>query len=601
MSYSRLSILLIIAALSTACSQKESGPPPKYAFIGFENLSGDASLDWAARGSGEYLTASLRDAMHTASGSKSPVLSPDAIARAGQPLGGHPANAPGSSASRESAIVAGADRIVSGYLERVPAGVRITASEEDAGAHQTIRTLSATAASPFDALRLLAHDFSAQASSPATGNAEAFRLYSTALALPPADAVPLLAQTVQLDSNFGRAWVLLARTYVALGDRTHAADVIAEARTHKIPSLDQAWLNFESAALGSDRSASLSAMSKVADLDPSDGVLARALADADTAAGRFSDAAGVWKRLTKDSPADVNAWNQLGYTLSWSGDYAGALAAVAEYARLRPNDANPLDSRGDIQYWFGKYADAAGSYAAANAKMPGALNGGELYKEAWAKFLAGDKDAADSLMERFQNARERAKDPSIDLFAASWLYRTGRAKEAVAMLRRNQTNDGAAVLTNGTTNSSNSGSTPVSSVVRAETSAQLAVWDLLAGDRATAAKDVAAGGATGLTSNDLLVRFATLPSAPVPAWETRAAHIPPQLAALRNAALGYALILDGKKAAAIPVWEEIVKQSGGADFFARAILARLKGAPVDHAIIPDPLNPNPFAAIPDKL
>jgi tetratricopeptide (TPR) repeat protein len=584
-SFSRLSVLLVIAALSTACSSKESGPPPKYAFLGFENLSGDASLDWAARGAGEFLAGSLRDAMRSAGGDKSPVLSSDAVARAGQPLGAHPANAPGTSAARDSAIVAGATRIVGGYLERAPGGVRITASEEDASSHQTIRTLSATAASPFDALSHLAHDFSAQAGPPATRNAGAFRLYSSALGLPAANAVPLLAQVVQLDPDFGRAWVLLARTWVVLGDRTHAQDVITQARSHRIPAIDQAWLDFESAAIGNDRSASLAAMSKVANLDPSDGVLARALADADTAAGQFADAVNVWRRLTKDSPGDVNVWNQLAYTLSWSGDYAGALAAVDEYARLRPNDANPLDSRGDIQYWSGKYADAANSYTAANAKTPGFLDGGELYKAAWAEFLAGDKTAADALLNRFRDVREKAKDPTIDLFAASWFYRTGRAQDAVALLRKTPAPDAP----------------PISPIIRAEIASQLAVWDLLAGDRASASKDVAAGGTTGLTSNDLLIRFATLPSVPAAEWETRAAHIAPQLAALRNPALGYALILDGKKEAALPVWEEIVKQSPGTDFFARTILARLKGAPVDHAVVPDPVNPNPFAAIPDKL
>ena len=188
-------------------------------------------------------------------------------------------------------------------------------------------------------------------------------------------------------------------------------------------------------------------------------------------------------------------------------------------------------------------------------------------------------------MDQFRDVREKAKDPTIDLFAASWLYRTGRAQEAVALLRKTPADDTLAIPP----------------VVHAEKAAQLAVWDLLAGDRAAAVKDVAAGGGTGLTSNDLLVRFATLPSAPAAEWETRTARISPQLAALRNPALGYALILDGKKTAAIPVWEEIVKQSGGADFFARTILARLKGASVDHAVVPDPVNPNPFAAIPDKL
>jgi Flp pilus assembly protein TadD len=576
---SRLKILLFLAAISTACSHRESGPPPKYAFLGFENLSGDASLDWAARGAGEYLSESLHAAM------SGPVLSSDAIVRAGQPLGAHPASVPGTSAARDSAIVAGAGRIVGGYLERVSGGVRITASEEDAVSHQTIRTLSATAPSAFAALGLLAHDFSPQAGPAETSNAEAFHLYSKALDAPAADAVALLGQAVQVDPDFGRAWVLLARTYVALGDRAHALDLIAQARAHKISALDQAWLNFDSAALGADPAASLAAMTQVAKLDATDGVLARALAEADTAAGHFAEAADVWKRLTKESPGDVNAWNQLGYTLSWSGDYAGALAAVAEYGRLRPADANPLDSRGDIQYWFGKYSDAAGSYLAANAKTPGFLSGGELYKAAWAKYLAGDKTGGDALLAQFREIREKAKDPSIDLFSASWLYRTGRAQEAVALLRKTTIQDAPVIP----------------AIVRAEIAAQLAIWDLLAGDRASAAKDVAIGGATGLTSNDLLVRFAALPSASTAEWESRAAHIAPQLAALRNPALGYALILDGKKQAAVPVWEEIVKQSTATDFLARAILTRLKGAPLDHAAPPDPANPNPFLAIPDKL
>ena len=224
MSSSRLSLLLI-AALSTACSShKETGPPPKYAFIGFENLSGDPSLDWAARGAGEFLSGSLRDAVRNTGGDKSVVLSVDAIARAGQPLGAHPGSAPGTSAARDSAIVAGAGRIVSGYVERVPAGVRITASEEDAGTHKTMRTLSATAASPFDALNLLARDFSAQFWPAA--NQERRRISAcipTLSACPRPMPCRCSAQAVQVDPDFGRAWVLMARTYVALGDRARAA------------------------------------------------------------------------------------------------------------------------------------------------------------------------------------------------------------------------------------------------------------------------------------------------------------------------------------------------------------------------------------------
>ena len=576
----RLLPVLLLPALFTACGQKESGVPSHYAFIGFENLSGDASLDWVSLGAGEYLSRSLRDAM----GTPGDVLSPDAMNRASQPLGARAANAPGISAARTGAMVAGANEVITGYLARTASGIRITASEENTDTHKIDRTVSATAPSAFEALNLLAREFSAQAGPPATGNAEAFRLFCTALQGAPAAAAPLLEQAVALDPDFGRAWVTLARVFTAEGDRPHAADVIARGRAQKIAPLDRAWLDFEDAALSGDRSASLAAMRKVSDSDAADTGLARNLAVAETSAGNFSQAAAVWKRLTVNAPGDVNAWNQLGYTLSWSGDYAGALAALREYARLRPDDANPLDSQGDVHYWFGKFADAAASYTAASAKAPGFINGGEFYKAAWAKFLAGDTAGADASFAKFRETREKANDPQLNLFAGDWLYRTGRQKEARALLTAQQ-------------------ATAAPPVVRAGIAAQLALWDLLAGDRAAAARDIAGGGSTANTTGNLIVRFAAMPTASAPEWEARAAHFfaTPQLAVLRATALGYALILDGKKQAAIPVWEEIVRQSPGNDAFPRNVLARLKGQRVEHMSPPDPVNLSEFNAVLDRL
>jgi hypothetical protein len=132
---------------------------------------------------------------------------------------------------------------------------------------------------------------------------------------------------------------------------------------------------------------------------------------------------------------------------------------------------------------------------------------------------------------------------------------------------------------------------------------QLAVWDLLAGDRATASKDAASASVSGLTQSDVIVRFLVMPTASASQWETRAsqAFAAPQIASLRLTALGYALILDGKRQAAIPVWEEIVKQLPGNNFFPRALLARLKGEIPEHFTAPDPNNFNQFAAVPDRL
>ena len=77
--------------------------------------------------------------------------------------------------------------------------------------------------------------------------------------------------------------------------------------------------------------------------------------------------------------------------------------------------------------------------------------------------------------------------------------------------------------------------------------------------------------------------------------------IPPSVAGLRNLALGYALLLDGKREAALPVWERIVNENSATDFFARAVYARLQGKTLERPLLPDPVNLNQFSAVLDKL
>src|SRR3569623_1486408 len=96
-----------------------------------------------------------------------------------------------------------------------------------------------------------------------------------------------------------------------------------------------------------------------------------------------------------------------------------------------------------------------------------------------------------------------------------------------------------------------------------------------------------------------MVRFAALPSASAAEWMARAQKDlgAPQLAGIRSTALGYALNLDGKRDAAIHVWEEIAAKASGTDFFARVMLARLMKQQPTGAVVPDPINVNPFAAL----
>lgn len=581
---SAIATFILCAALA-ACGHKETGPPARYAFLNFENLSGDSSLDWVTRGASEYLARSLHNAFPDVGKQSGAALTTDAISRAAQTIGAHNAQVPGESSERTPAVIAGANHVVTGYVERAPGGVRIVASDENLLTNRTDRTLSATAASPFDALNQLARQFSDRAGAPLTASAEAFEDFATALNGPTANAVPLLQHAVALDPAFGRAWVALTRTAVASGNRALAEETLANADRQKLAPIDGAFLDFDRNALRGDKTATLAAMRKVFEFDPNDRLLARSLANDETTAGDFTNAIAVWKHLTANDPNDADAWNQLGYTLCWNGDYSGATTAIREYARIRPADPNPLDSLGDVDYWFGKYSGAAASYAAANTKSPGFLTGGDLYKEAWAKFRSGDKAGADAAFAKFKDFRTKAKDLTLPLFEGDWLYGTGRATEATALLR--------ALLKDPAT----------APPLRAAIANQLAVRDLLTGDRAAAVQDLAASGTTSLTPGDILTRFIAQSSAPASEWDARAARLfaNPELAGVRLSALGYALILDGKKQEAISIWEQIVKESSATDFLSRNILARLKGQPIAHEIVPDALNTNPFGAIPGKL
>ena len=124
--FCRLLVLFPIALAEFSCQKKAAGPPPRYAVVRFENLSGDPSLDWAGRAASEILPVSLAGAMD------GPVLNAEALKRLAPALGARPAAAPGISSERAEALLAGATRIFSGYVERAGGTIRVVTTEEDA-------------------------------------------------------------------------------------------------------------------------------------------------------------------------------------------------------------------------------------------------------------------------------------------------------------------------------------------------------------------------------------------------------------------------------------------------------------------------------------
>ncbi|HVW86639.1 MAG TPA: hypothetical protein VHB50_18265 [Bryobacteraceae bacterium] len=572
-----LAVASLLAALP-ACEKKVTGPPPRYVVVRFENLSGDPALEWVCRGVSEYLSRSLAGAMD------GPVLPVAATARLAGTLGMRPASAPGISTQRSEAIIAGATRLISGLVERENGRLRLSAVEEDVASHRTVRSLAVVDSTPLKAMAQLARRFSPSAQPYLTTNADALRFYVTGLEEPPGPGFTSLRQAIGADPKFGPAWVALVNAMNLTGNKDAALDLIAKARNEKLDQYDQANIELEDATLRDDPQARIAALRQISALSPGDTVLLRSVAQAEAAAGQFEGAAGDWNKLAAVLPNDADAWNQLGYTRAWGGDYPGALAALKEYARLRPDDPNSLDSTGDVHFMYRHYAEAAASYLQASAKDPQFQKGGDLYKAAWAQFLNGDKAKADATFARFRTAREKSGVRGGTLFQADWLYRTGREKEAMALLRKDVA----------------SGQSGTDS---ATLWAQLTVFDLLEGDRAAAAKDVAGIGQPA-SPGALAVRFAALPSASAEEWSSRADKMIQGSGAgagIRRLALGFALLLDGKKEASLPIWKQVVENTPATDFFSRAVLARLQGEQPKLALVPDPNSLNEMRAVLDKL
>jgi tetratricopeptide (TPR) repeat protein/TolB-like protein len=570
----RRAFLLSLALGLAGCGQKAAGPPPRYAVLRFENLSGDAALEWTGRATAEVLTRTLSGALD------GPVIARTAVLRLGNALGPRPVTVPGISTERTAAESSGATHLIVGYIEKIGAGVRIVATDTDLASGKVVRTLSSADQSPLKALTGLSGAFSPKAGKPQTQSEEALRFYSMSREQAPDQAMPSLESAVKADPRFGDAWVALAESLEARGNRQAAEDVIARARQQQLEPLDTAYLDFQSATLQGNHGGLLNDLKRISDLSPGDTALIRSLAEAQISQGLFAEAAASWKKLAQVIPNDPDALNQLGYSLAWNGDYPGAVAAMKNYARIRPNEPNPGDSLGDVYYMYRKFPEAAQVYLQNHSKFPGFLEGGELYKAAWAEFLAGDAKGADTTFAQYRKLREKA--PGTALAEADWHYRTGRRKEAVTELRKavDETENPAE---------------------KAVFYSQLAVWDLLAGDRAAADRDSKAIG-TPTTPAAFLVRFTALPSASVAEWEARAKQMlpAPGAAPLQKLAVAYALMLDGKRGAAMPLWKQISEEAKPTDFAMLAAWPMLKGEQPKLALVPDSGSLNSFAAALEK-
>src|SRR5207249_10456933 len=126
-------VAAVIVVFSACSSPQAPRGRQRIAILRCENLTGDPSLDWMGRAFSEMLRLDLGGSPSTY------VIRLGTLRTLGRALGPRPAAAPGISAERQAAMLAGANRIVYCEFSQTAGRLRLSAVMEDHAALKSTR------------------------------------------------------------------------------------------------------------------------------------------------------------------------------------------------------------------------------------------------------------------------------------------------------------------------------------------------------------------------------------------------------------------------------------------------------------------------------
>ncbi len=382
-----------IILLACACTHAPQGPV-HYAFLPFDNLTGDASLDWIVRTAPRIVAAGV-------GGTSRPA------------------------ASIGEAYLENATRFVHGYFTKSANALRLTVEVEDATTHKMITT-ERMDGSVLASANALAKSLDPNAKPFPTSNEEAIAAWGQGD----------FEKAVALDPSFGLAWLSWIETVARKGDTTAAIEIAGRARDHPVHSeIEALRIELVRANLQGDSHAEHEALLKLT-ARVADPTLLANLGELETRAREFALAEGDYKKLLAVQPENAEILNKLGYAYGYQGKIADAEADFAQYGKLPGQETNSFDSLGEAYFMNGKFADAEKSFLRAHEANAAFLSGGDLRKAAYARWLGGDLAGADKMFASYLDFRAKLNDPTVEWQHAQWEYATGRKDQAVARLQK---------------------------------------------------------------------------------------------------------------------------------------------------------------------
>jgi tetratricopeptide (TPR) repeat protein len=383
----------LCGAAFSACTRTPQAPA-RYAFLPFDNLTGDAALDWLTRTAPRIAAAEVAGTAHTAS-------------------------------SIGDAYLERANRFVHGYFTKQGSALRLSIEVEDAATHKMIATPQFDGAA-LASIAALARSLEPKAGEFSSSNAEAVAAWGQGD----------FEKAVGIDPAFGAAWLSLMEAKARAGDNAGAIEASGRALSHPVNSdVDAMRIELARATLKDDARAEHDALLKLT-AKVADPRLLENLGALETKAREFALAEGDYKKILAAEPDNAEAVNLLGYALGFQGKVSEAEATFAAYRKMPGQEANSFDSLGEVYFMNGKFADAEKAFLHAHELNAAFLSGGDLRKAAYARWLSGDLPGADAIFAKYADFKTKLHDPALEWERAQWLYCTMRKDAALAQLAK---------------------------------------------------------------------------------------------------------------------------------------------------------------------
>lgn len=383
----------------SACSRAPATTNQRVAFLPFENLTGDASLNWATNAAPSIALEDLTGV--------SGITALRAL-------------------TRSDAYLERADRLVHGYFTGTAANPALHIEVEDAARHTIAETFAESGANALAEMNNAVKKVDSTAHSFSSSNPDAVAAWGSGD----------FEKAVTLDPDFGLAWLAWAEKLQLTGGQAQAVDVASRAldRTTLQSSADRLRLELFLANARHDFDARERATTALVRLTPNDPALLLVSAQVEMEARNFREASSRYRAMLQIEPSNTEVLNSLGYAEGLGGDLDAARKTFEQYGQRQNAKPNSLDSLGEVYFTLGRFAEAEKSFLAAHQANPALTAGGDLLKAAYSRLLAGDKKGADALAEQYFQFRVSQHDPLAAWREACWLYATGRRDQALQKL-----------------------------------------------------------------------------------------------------------------------------------------------------------------------